>query len=506
MNHQYKIFSLGKKAFGLLMVALVWTSCEDFLTKDPVNVIASSVFFENEQQVDQGVISIYASLQSMYDNHWKFTEQRSDNTTVQFWDANRGPHPIWLMEEFTMDASNQNLTPYWSAVYTGIQRANTIIHNIDQVDFFDASVKDQLLGEAHFLRGLFYFHLVRLFGEVPLVTNQVVSPAESFQTIDGKASVSEVYALVQQDIEKAIAMLPTSYPATDQGRATVGAARTMLADVYMTLGDFSKAKAELLQVQSMGYALLDDFSEIFNPDNKNHQETIFDVNYTSLESNPGLGNTFIYNFAPWNSGSKITGYNASTQGLNIPSIEILAAFEPNDLRKDASIGYFVDPSNIGQGIAMNDTILFIKKYHHPHPVLGRSNENVPVYRYAHVLLMLAECVNELEGPTAEAYGYINQVRQRAGLGELTPGLSQSQFADAVLQEMRVELAFENHRWYNLLRTGRAMEFMQQHAAIYKNRQPHFAEPAYIIEAYKFLYPIPQREITLNSNLTQNAGW
>ncbi|GAA5222449.1 RagB/SusD family nutrient uptake outer membrane protein [Membranihabitans marinus] len=476
------------------------------MTKDPVNVIASSVFFDNVQQVEQGVFSIYASLQDVYDNHWKFTEQRSDNTTVQYWAANRGPHPIWLMEEFTMDASNQNIGPYWNALYTGIQRANTVIENIDNVDFFEPEVKNQLEGEAHFLRSLFYFHLVRLFGEVPLVLNQVVSPAESFQTIDGKASVNEVYNQIQTDVELAVDLLPSTNTNEDRGRVNKAGALTLMADVNMTLGDFAKAKTALNEVISMGYELLADYGEIFNPDNKNHSEAIFDVNYASLESNTGLGNTLIYNFAPWNSGSKITGYNTSTQGLNIPSIEILAAYEEGDLRKNESIGFFVDPSNIGQGIAMGDTILYIKKYAHAHPVQGRSGENVPIYRYAHVLLMLAECINELEGPTAEAYGFVNQVRGRAGLENLADGLSSDMFAEAVLHEMQVELAFENHRWFNILRKGKAMEVMNNHANLYRGRQTHFLDPAYVIEEYKFLYPIPQREITLNPNLTQNPGW
>lgn len=148
----------------------------------------------------------------------------------------------------------------------------------------------------------------------------------------------------------------------------------------------------------------------------------------------------------------------------------------------------------------------MKKFDHPHSVRGVTNDNWPVYRYAHVLLMMAEAINEIDGPSSEAYGYINQVRQRAGLGDLTPGLIQSEFRDAVYHEQRVELAFENHRWFNLLRTGRAKETMTQYAEMVKDLQPHLKEPVYVIEDYKLLYPIPARELTLNPKLEQNPGW
>ncbi|WP_236975140.1 RagB/SusD family nutrient uptake outer membrane protein [Membranihabitans maritimus] len=505
MNSNRRINKYLKIGITIICTSLGF-SCENFLTKDPANVIGSSEFFQNQQQVDQGVVSIYASLQNVYDNHWKFAEQRSDNTTVQFWPANRGPHPIWLMEEFTMDASNQNIAPYWNDTYVGIQRANTVLNHIDNVEFSNEEYKNQLKGESQFLRAFFYFHLVRLFGEVPLVLNQVESPAEAFAAIEKRHSVEEVYNQIDMDIDAAISNLPSGYTGGNIGRATQGAARALKADILMTQGEFAAAKQELDELHQLNYELLPNYEEVFDPGSKNNAEIIFDVNYSSIESNPGLGSTFIYNFAPWNSGSQITGHNASTQGLNIPSIEIYNAYSDDDLRKDVSIGHFVDPSNVGQGIAMGDTILYIKKYDHTHAVQGRTNDNCPVYRYAHILLMSAECINEIEGPTTESYDAINAVRMRAGIEPLVSGLSQEQFREAVYREMQLELAFENHRWFNLLRTGKALETMERHGEIYRGRQPHFASPAYVIEEHKFLYPIPQREITLNPNLTQNPGW
>lgn len=490
----------------IVMSLMLLISCDGFLNSEPANVIASTEFFENEFQVEQGVIGVYAKLQDMYRSQWIFAEQRADNTTIQFNDANRGPHPIWFIEEFVADASNQNLEPYWGNVYGGIQRANAVLNNISTVDFTNADLKNQFEGEVKFLRALYYFSLVRLFGDVPLIINQVKSPDEAFSTIEYRTDVDQIYEQIIKDANEAANLLPASYSNEDRGRATEGAARTLLAELYLTRQNYPDALDELERVVEIGYALLPTYADIFDPANKNHEETIFDVNYAELESNTGLGSNFIYTFAPHNSGSEITGYNGSPTGVNIPSRGILDAYEDGDKRKDASIGYYVAPDNIQHGIAIGDTIPYIKKVDHPHSIRGVTNNNWPVYRYAHVLLMLAESINEIEGPTSEAYDYINQVRQRAGLNNLSPGMTQSEFRDAVYHEQRVELAFENHRWFQLLRTGRAVEALTEHGETHRGIQPHLEEPVYVIEGHKLLYPIPQRELTLNPNLGQNPGW
>lgn len=491
---------------AVIMMNLILVGCEDFLGSEPSNVIASTEFFENEFQVEQGVMGVYAKLQDMYRSQWIFTEQRSDNTTIQYNDANRGPHPIWFIEEFVADPSNQNLEPYWGNVYEGIQRANTVLNNIDGVEFTDEDLKNQLVGEAKFLRAFYYFNLVRLFGDVPLVSNQVQSPDEAFSTIEQRADIEDVYKQIIKDANEAAELLPKSYSNDDRGRATEGAARALLAEIHLTQQNYPEAVNELGRIIDIGYSLLPDYADIFDPNNKNHEETIFDVNYAELESNRSLGSNFIYRFAPHNSGSEITGFSSSPTGVNIPARGILDAYEDGDLRKNLSIGYYINPENSQYGIAIGDTIPYIKKFDHPHSIRGVTNNNWPVYRYAHVLLMMAESINEIDGPTSEAYGYINQVRQRAGLDNLPAGLTQSEFRDAVYHEQRMELAFENHRWFNLLRTGRAIEALTKHGETHRGIQPHLEEPVYVIEEYKLLFPIPQRELTLNPSLTQNPGW
>ncbi len=490
-----------------IILCLALVSCDNILNTEPVNRIGSTQFFQNENQVEQAVIGAYAKLQDMYNSHWRFAEQRSDNTIVQFNDANRGQHPTWEIDEFIMTPSNIALEPYWEDIYEGIQRCNAVLSNIDNAQFNTDGLREQLMGEAKFLRAFYYFNLVRLFGDVPLILEEVESPDEAFSTLEERTDAQTVYDQIIMDATDAAAVLPESYSSEKKGRATEGAARTLLADIYLTRENYSSALAELERVMELGYSLLNDYEAVFDPDNKNHSESIFDVNYAELESNLSLGSNFIYQFAPHNSGTNITGDNAGNPlGLNLPTRDIFNAYEPGDIRKNASIAFYVDPGNSQYGIAVEDTILYIKKVDHPHSVRGVTNVNWPVYRYAHVLLMMAEVINELDGPTGEAYSYLNQVRQRAELDDLDPGLSQSEFREAVYQEQRVELAFENHRWFNLIRTGRAQNTMQQHGEEVKDIQRHLREPVYVIEEYKLLYPIPARELTLNPDLEQNPGW
>jgi hypothetical protein len=501
-----------QKKISFLVVAIVFLSttfsgCNNILNTEPENRIGSTQFFTNEDQVEQAVLGAYSKLQDMYNSHWRFAEQRSDNTIVQFNDANRGQFPTWEIDEFNMTPSNIALEPYWEDIYQGIQRCNAIIGNIDDAQFNTEGLREELMAEAKFLRAFYYFNLVRLFGEVPLVLEEVESPAGAFSTIEERTDVQTVYDQIIMDANDAAGVLPESYSSEKIGRATEGAARTLLADIYLTRQNYSAALGELERVMELGYSLLNNYEAIFDPENKNHPESIFDVNYAELESDLSLGSNFIYQFAPHNSGTQITGDNAGNPlGLNLPTRDILNAYEPGDIRKNASIAYYVDPENSQFGIAAEDTLLYVKMYDHPHSVRGVTNDNWPIYRYAHVLLMMAEVVNELDGPTGQAYSYLNQVRQRAGINALAQGLSQSEFREAVYQEQRVELAFENHRWFNLLRTGRAQEIMQQHAEEVKDIQRHLREPVYVIEEYKLLYPIPARELTLNPDLEQNPGW
>ena len=521
INYKFRMELLHMCNLKLVIVCLMIfiTGCgDDFLSPEPKNSVSTINFFENEDEVEQALLGVYAKTQDMYELQFRLTEMRSDNTMGQWNEQNRGPHPNWLIDEFTMEITNVIVEAYWADVFEGIQRANTVINQANNVEFSNEEVRNQMIGEAKFLRAFYYFSLVRLFGKVPLVLDQVESPDDSFSTIEGRAEVETIYDQILADANDAANNLPASFSSTsDIGRATQGAARALLADVHMTLQNFQEARSNLEQIINSGrYLLLNDYSKIFDINNKNNAEIIFAIQYAELDNNRNLGSQFIYFFAPHNSSDNpetgtIVGDNAQEPvGLNLPTQSLINAYEPGDMRKDASIGKFVDPAN-GENlpsvqIAVGDTIFYAKKYDQPHEVFGAGNQNWQVYRYGQILLMMAEVINEVEGPTAEAYGFINQIRQRAGLNNLETGLSQSEFRDAVTQEQRVELALENDRWFDLLRKGIAKDVMVEHALEVKDIQPHFREPVYVIEDFKLLYPIPQREISLNPNLGQNPGW
>jgi hypothetical protein len=304
--------------------------------------------------------------------------------------------------------------------------------------------------------------------------------------------------------------LPASYTATNKGRASKGAALTLLGKVQLTREEYGDAIATLRQVLSLGYSLLPDYADVFDPQNKNHVESIFDVQFQG-DNTQGEGSNFIYTFAPlFSDGSVINFPGQNGAGWNIPSRDMIAAYEPGDLRKEVSLkeGYF---NQENEWIP----VPFINKYNHPHTIRGITNDNWPVLRYADVLLMLAEAINEEEeGPSTEAYGYLNTIRDRADLDELS-GLDEVSFREAVLKERRVELAFENHRWFDLKRTKTPealTTFLNAYAAIERSNPTTdrggipFTPGDYQFSPYEVLFPIPASERRINTKLSQNTGY
>src|SRR5690606_8952222 len=236
---------------------------------------------------------------------------------------------------------------------------------------------------------------------------------------DPRRPAESVSQLVISDLEYAASALPPSYRDADKGRATKGAALSLLGKVYLTRKEYDKAIEQLRPVLSLGYTLLPDYADVFEPANKNHAESVFDVQFQG-DNQLGEHSGFIYTFAPRQSNGAVIDFPGQNGGgWNIPTLEIISSYEDGDKRKDVSLkeGY----TNLeGQWVA----IPFINKYNHPHSIRNVTNDNWPVLRYADVLLMLAEAINELEGPSSEAYEHLNAVRERAGLEPLN-GLDQA---------------------------------------------------------------------------------
>jgi hypothetical protein len=501
MNNQIKYI-----AGALLGMSITVTSCKkDFLKQEPESSLLGANFWKTESDLKQGVVGAYASLRDMGGfSYWVFGEMRSDNTSFQYNAPQRGQENREFVDQFLLTPDNTLLRDFWQASYIGIARCNDVLDNVDRIAMSDQA-KAQATGEVKLLRAFHYFNLVRQYGGVPLRLAVTKSPGEA--NSKGRASVEEVYNQIITDLNDAATKLPAAgeYAAADKGRVTKGTANALLGEVYLTQKKYAEALTALRKVT--GYSLLTAYADIFKPANKNNTESIFEIQYLGSVGN--LSSNFMYQFAPFNSGTAVTqdpGTNLSfTSGWNTPTKDLIDAYEAGDVRKDVSLS-----TGFTSG-AVFVNAPYVKKYNQGFIQPGQTDVNFPIIRYADVLLMIAECLNE-QGFAAngEAFNLLNQVRTRAQLpaktsGNATPALNittQQGFRDAVFQERKVELAFENHRWYDLVRSGTAVAVMNAHGQREKVLNPNNPAASYAVTTNNLLLPIPQREVTLD-NLTQN---
>jgi hypothetical protein len=487
-------------AASLLIFSI--SSCKkSFLSLPSQTTLSTPVFFKTQTDFVQAINGAYAPLRTLYNgiagstgSAWVMGEMHSDNTRYIINPNYRATIDQENTADFIYDPSSAIATAAYTTNYLVIARANQVLAPIDAVDF-DATVKNNIKGQAYFLRALCYFNLVQYFGKVPLH----LKPAGSLgETALAPSSIDSVYAQIISDASQAASLL-LDKASQEAGRATLGAAQTLLANVLMVQKKWADAETQLRAVVASGkYSLVPDYAAVFDPANKNNSESVFEIQYK--EGTEGYASNFIYQFLPLMSAasvSAITGV-AGEQALtaetyNTPSPDILAAYEPGDKRKDASIGYAVGINGI--------TYPFIKKYLHPHTLPGISNDNWPVYRYSEVLLLLAEALNE-QNKSAEALTYLNQVRTRAGLANSSAS-GQSDIRDAIANERRVELAFENKRWLDLVRTGQANAVISAYGARIKaNPQNYYFPVGYAPVPAAFgnislLFPYPSSEVALN---------
>jgi len=501
MNTKFFIISI-------LSFTVMLNACsDDFLDKsDPTRLVASS-YYQTEAQIEQAVNGVYGQLQPIVSSQWQYNEFISDNTTLHFNEADRGQGPaLEAIEFWQINASTPNITSLYNSIYQAMVNINTILSKLP-ASSTSSDVKTRFEGELKFIRAYYYFHLVQYFGEVILMTEPLASPSEAYGL--ERQSVEEVYELITSDLTFAIGALPPSYNGDNVGRATEGAALALLGKVYLTRKDYAAAVSTLNQTLTLGYSLLPSYADVFNPSNKNHGESIFEVQFQG-DNLLGEHSSFIYTFAPRNSSGMVINFPGQNGGgWNIPSNDIIASYEPDDVRKDVSLKQGYTDKN-GNWVA----VPFINKYNHPHSIVGRADENWSVLRYADVLLMLAEAINEEGGPTTEAYDHLNAVRERAGLDPLS-GLDQGSFRAAVLKERRLELAFENHRWFDLKRTKTPEElavFLNAYGEFEKSNPTTtrsgipFSAGDYKFEPHEVLFPIPANERRINPALTQNDGY
>lgn len=482
------------KYITLLGITFFISSCtNNFLDIPSEMTLSSPIYYKSQSDFEQAINGAYAPLRGMYNGNegaWGMGELRSDNTTYKFNPNDRGTTQGEYIKDFIEQADNRIPLNKWKSNYSIISRVNHLLEPIDGVEF-NESVKNNIKGQAYFLRAFAYLDLVQYFGSVPLHLVPVKTLEETSLPL---SPVEDIYNQIIADAQQAANLLQDK-ASQEAGRATSGAAKMLLGNVYINLKKWSEAEAVLKEVT--GYELLQDYSKIYETSNKNNQESVFEIQFK--EGTEGFASGFFYTFLPQPISAEeitaITGIAESArtiEGYNIPTPDIIAAYESDDLRKDASVGTL---------IANSEPCPYIKKYCHAHALSGNTNDNWPVYRYAETLLFLAEAANE-QNKTNEALNYLNRVRQRAGLNDCTAS-GQNGIREAILKERRVELAFENKRWLDLARSGKAEGIMKAYGERVKaNPQAYYFPQGYTVSpaAYtniSLLYALPASEAALS---------
>lgn len=488
-----------KKIITLILAASLLVSCTE-LEVTPTSFVTKDNFFITQDDAVASVTAVYASLsldpgeQSLFGRNLYFlTDMASDYAAAGVSATNP---QVRALSSLTHDATSDRVQVAWRQIYAGINRANVAIDNIPRVAGSEV-IKTRLINEAKFIRGLLYFQAVRLWGGVPIVLHEPTSiQVESLKS--RRATVDEVYAQIISDLTAAES-LPVTYASTDAGRATSGAAKAILAKVYLTRKDWPNAilKAKEVINGGYGYALFENFADIFDKTKKNGKEHIFSVQFEPNQAGNGSsGSTF--------QATSFTGFTATEPADIISDVALFYdIYATGDTRRDAS--YVKQLVNPATGMLYTFPKPLFKKYLDLNNLATPSNVaiNFPIIRYADILLSLAEAINEKDGATLEAHELVNQVRRRAFAKTITTpnvtvdlvGLTTAQLREAIREERKKEFVQEGQRWFDLVRWGTLVTEVKKVMA--KNS----------VSERNNLYPIPQSERNIDPvGLPQNEGY
>lgn len=483
----------------LSVLALLSVSCsKDFLEKAPLDTINTENFYQTEADAIAAINGAYQPLQwpKLYNMRMWTSDIMAGNSMVGAGGGDDG-RETQDMANFVTATDNPGVLDLFRGPPPGILRCNVVLQEVPGMDI-EEGIKNRVMGEAYFLRGLYHFILVRYFGDIPLIL-EPLAPGDNLRPFRTDKDI--VYEQIIEDLTMAMNLLParSTYASGDLGRASKGAAAGLLAKVYLTLGNWDQVLTLADEVSSLGYALNPNYGDNFDILNKNSVESLFEIQYISDAGEDFWSNE---NQASWLStftGPRNSDMVAGGWGWNQPYQEFVDAYEEGDLRKDVTILYEGCPQFDGQDYdpAYSTTGYNLRKFlvtKSESATSDNSPMNFPVLRYADVLLMKAEALNNLNR-TSEAEAPLNAVRKRAGLPDVT-GLSQSEFREKVLHERRMELAFEGQRWFDLIRIDGGqwgLDFL------------HSIGKLNASEKY-LLFPIPLKERESNPNLAQNPGY
>lgn len=491
----YKILPIAVLSSSLIFIT---TGCKkSFLDVDPQGKQASQQFWQTQDDATKGVNAIYANLRGWTNVAFApIAVESMPSDDVQKGSTAGDATFMNDYDNFTVTSSQGQIQDFWTGQYQNINYCNQVLDNIPAINM-DANLKSRYLAEAKFVRAYSYFRLVRAFGGVPLRLHLAQSPNDYNLP---RASKDSVYAAIEQDLTDAASVLPQSYGVTDIGRATKGAALALHAKVAMYQKKWTDVLNLTNQVMALGYSLFPNYEQLFRIQNENSRESIFEIQCTYLSSNSGASNSQYSQVQGDPQTSPSVGW-----GFNVPTQDLVNAYEAGDPRKDATILFAGETTPEGDKVpAANPGLpsMYNQKSYVPFALAAVDNQgsdqNVRVLRYAEVLLMNAEAANELANLT-QAISSLEMVRARARAMQSDPNVlpkitttDQGALRTAIWYERRVELAMEFDRFFDLVRTGQAPTVLKSKGFVAGKNE---------------LMPIPQNEIDLSAGLlTQNPGY
>lgn len=530
---------------ALLLAGSAACTDDGFLSEVPEDFIGPENFFRNADDAIAAVNGVYASFNTPNGygvddyygrNFYMLVDYPGETLTSRY----GATHDRGSLDAFNYTVEHPYLPTVWGAAYSAIASANAVIANVPGIESMDAALRDRVVAEARFLRGLHYFNLVRLFGDVPLRLEYVQRLEEAAPRPRDPATA--VYAAIIADLEYAAATLPATYAGasgSNTGRATNGAARALLGKVHLQqalvhgggAASLNASVAQLRQVVASGrYQLLQDFERVFAMDNENNAEIIFAIQNERIA---GMGGRLAQHVAPIGSG--LSG--ANTAGVSFyAEWPFYRDWSATDKRKAGTfLAAYTHPTHGALTWSRTMTSAQLTAYGTPgggpsprkylDPQAGTGGAEEPDYillRYADVLLMLAEALNELSGPSEEAFRAVDLVRARAGLGPLPRTLTAQQLREAIQQERRYELVLEGHTFFDMQRhwawsKARVQANIQAGKTVANGGQnlngspwgssvPKVGANAGIIDDKYRFYPIPSAAIATNPQLVPSTGW
>ncbi len=477
------------------MTVLSFSACQkELLEPIPESILTTKNFYQVSKDMDKAVLGVYNRLQSRKPTDFLLLEIPTDNLYAS---TNTSVSGANALDVLAVTPDNELIADFWVANYSIIFRANAVLTNIDKPLDYKALEKDQFIGEAKFMRALAYFEMVRLFGGVPNVTTLL--SAEEAKKVS-RASEADIYNLVIDDLKDAIKKLPVTMVA---GRASKGAAIALLGKVYVYQKKWVEAEEQLSQLfkAPFSYTLLNNFADFWKMTNENNKESVFAITYLEGSNGHNLSTAFIPN-------GGVEGIVSRGSEVALPSWSLNKQYIAGDTRKVATITDML----IAPNSKPTDPPLwypYVSKYAVPH-TYGSSGLDLPVIRFADVVLLYAETLYGLGRP-ADALIELNKVRERAFAGAshnyiLSDIANPTDFSDKLFLERRLEFAYESERWYDLVRSGKYLNFTSEERAYNPNTGTALTVPVATRAELKY-FPIPTKEIDKAQGvLGQNDGY